>query len=321
MYNRPHIWVSERIAQERERHVMSIQQRRTPPSPNQETLDLLQHLIETPPATTNSWRAPVALRSTEEQRRVALHGYLFRTWIDRLLHHSERLLALAAILVFGYWVYDGPVRDWLHQPDPVPAASVAAAPAKPATLPTVYPATEPEPETIERAPLPFTTPDMGERPEQDDFLAPRPALVEQETIQVPQPHRLQIPALALDTPVKEVFVVDGAWEVADYAAGYMHGTALPGEAGTLAMAGHAGLRGGVFANLGSLAAGNDVLIDAAGWRYRYRVRESLNVWPTQTEVLAPSEQPTLVLITCTNWDTQRLIVIADLVESKPITGA
>jgi sortase A len=98
----------------------------------------------------------------------------------------------------------------------------------------------------------------------------------------------------------------------------MHGTALPGEQGTMALAGHAGLRGGVFRDLGALQLGDDVVVDAGGWRYRYRIRESFRVWPTQTDVLAPSADQSLILITCTNWDTQRLIVRADLVESKPI---
>jgi sortase A len=281
---------------------------------DQESLDLLQQLIETPPAPQHGWRAPVALRSASEQRRLAFSGYLLRTWFDSVLQHTERLLVIAALLVFGYWVYDGPMRDWLYLR--AQAAQAAPIESRAATVPTTLPtATAGGDEVGELAPLPFTTPAMGG--EGDAFIAPRPAgaaIVEA----APEPTRLQIPAIALDTGVREVFVRDGAWEVADYAAGYMHGTALPGEAGTMALAGHAGMRGGVFRDLGRLQAGDDVVVDAAGWRYRYRVRELFNVLPTQTEVLAPTDAPTLVLITCTNWDTERLIVAADLIESRPI---
>ena len=99
----------------------------------------------------------------------------------------------------------------------------------------------------------------------------------------------------------------------------MHGTALPGEKGTMAFAGHAGIRGAVFRDLPSMALNDDIFVEADGWQYRYQVSAFDQVWPTQTEVLALTPDPTLILITCTNWDTQRFIVRAKLVESKPIT--
>jgi sortase A len=117
--------------------------------------------------------------------------------------------------------------------------------------------------------------------------------------------------------VVETFIVNEEWEVAEYAAGYLNGTAFPGD-GNTALAGHAGLRGAVFRDLGALQWGDDVYVDAGGWRFHYRVRESKNVWPDQVEVLDPSQTPILTLMTCTNWDTQRLVVVADLVESKPL---
>ena len=58
--------------------------------------------------------------------------------------------------------------------------------------------------------------------------------------------------------------------------------------------------------------------NAGGWRYEYRVREALTVWPTQVAVLNPTLTPVLTLITCVNWDTQRLVVVADLVSAVPI---
>jgi sortase A len=215
-------------------------------------------------------------------------------------------------------MYDGPVRDWLYMYS-APQATVARAAQPQAVVATSQPNTPAKDIAlgVERAPLPFTTPDMAVAAD-DGFIAPRAIADAPLAPQALQPERLQIPALELDTNVKEVFVHDGVWEVADYAAGYMHGTALPGEPGTMALAGHAGMRGGVFRSLGNLQPRDDILVDAAGWRYRYRVRESFSVRPTQTEVLAPATTPVLVLITCTNWDTERLIVMADLIESKPI---
>ena len=132
------------------------------------------------------------------------------------------------------------------------------------------------------------------------------------------PTRLIIPALGLDVPIKEVFIVDDQWQVAEYAAGYLNGSGLPGVPGNLAMSGHAGLYGAVFANLGALNPGDDIFVDAAAIRYHYHLRTASAVWPNQTKVLDSTETPTMTLITCTNWDTQRLVAQADYVDSSPV---
>jgi sortase A len=135
---------------------------------------------------------------------------------------------------------------------------------------------------------------------------------------IAEPTYLSIPSIGIDTPVVEVFAVGDEWEVAEYAAGYFHGTARAGEAGNMAISGHLGLRGGVFATLPALQPGAEIYVDAAGWRYRYLMRGSKIVWPNQVEVLYPEETTTLTLITCANWDMQRLVVTADLIEARPI---
>lgn len=275
--------------------------------------DLLETLIAAPPAQADRQLAPIVLRSANEQRRHALQGFLLRTWVDSMLFYAERVVIVVALLVFGYWLLDGPVRDWLHEPEP-PAARPVAVAAAPAARLNGAGAAAPR-----KAPilLPYTTAAMAEAPVADEFLSPRQGVVEGPADAAPQPTRLLIPGITLDTPVHEVFVVDGAWQVADYAAGYLSGTGLPGGPGNTVLAGHAGLRGAVFRDLGALAPGNDIFLDAAGLRYHYRVREVKNVWPNQIEVLDPTATPTLTLMTCTNWDTQRLVVVADLVDSKP----
>jgi LPXTG-site transpeptidase (sortase) family protein len=135
------------------------------------------------------------------------------------------------------------------------------------------------------------------------------------------PTRLIIPALGLDVPIKEVFIVDDQWEVAEYAAGYLNGSGLPGVPGNLAMSGHAGLYGAVFASLGALNPGADIYVDAAGVRYHYRLRTSSAFWPNQADILDSTETPTMTLITCTNWDTQRLVATADFVDAGPALDA
>ncbi|WP_287904565.1 sortase [Chloroflexus sp.] len=273
--------------------------------------DLLQHLLfQEIPGRRHPLR-PAQLRSRTVQREQALRGFLQRTWVDRVLLVTEVILFIAMVAVFAYWLIDGYGRDWWRawiaqtQPEvltptiptpPAPVAPPAAAPHLPA--------------------LPFTKPEFAVEP--PDYLAPQ-THVQPLPKTDPRPQRLRIPAIELDTPVYEVFVVDGAWQVAEYAAGYHHGTALPGTTGNTVLSGHAGLRGAVFRNLPALKPGDEIVLETGSWQYRYRVRELRNVWPTQVEVMDPTPSPVLTLITCTNWDTQRLIVIADLVDSRPLS--
>jgi sortase A len=304
----------------------------SPPSHEDDELDALLELLEAPSVPSTGRLRPVALRSAAEQRRYALHGYRLRTWFDSALHQAERLLFVAAVLVFGYWFVDGPARDWLHAQQQSRVTSSAAAAAitplatRPASAPVLRDVRDAHDRTaLHAVPLPYVDSARApavpaEAPPADDFIAPRQRPLDVPVVVAPpQPTRLVIPTLGLDTPVKEVFITDGAWEVAEYAAGYLHGTGLPGDGNTV-LAGHAGLRGAVFRDIGALSQGNDIFLDAAGWRYHYRVRETKSIWPEQVEVLDPSEAPILTMLTCTNWDTQRLVVVADLVDSKPSPG-
>jgi sortase A len=302
---------------------MATQPRPSHSSNNPDSLDLLQSLLEAPLSATDTRLRPITLRSTNEQRRHALRHYSLRTWVDTLLHRTEWLLMLATLLVFGYWLADGPLRDWLHTRQQAAMPQSAAANAAPLPASRLAPAAA---RPGQAALLPYTTPDMASDSPIIDFMAPGAQAPAAPIAVAQQPSRLLIPALTLDTPVQEVFIVEGVWEVAEYAAGYLHGTALPGDTSNddgsnTVLAGHAGLRGAVFGGLSALSAGDDVYLDAGGWRYHYRVRDIKSVWPSQVEVLDPTSTPVLTLLTCTNWDTQRLVVVADLVGSKPSPGA
>lgn len=271
--------------------------------------DLLQHLLLNDLPTRRDPFRPLRLRSRAAYREEALRGFLLRNWVDHALLIAEISLFATMVIVFAYWFIDGYGRDWwrawrgenrpaevITPPPPAPVAPPAAAPHLPA--------------------LPFTDPGLAVEPA--DYLAPQ-TNVKPLPKTDPRPQRLRIPSIQLDTPVYEVFVVDGAWQVAEYAAGYHHGTALPGTTGNTVLAGHAGLRGAVFRDLPALRTGDEIFLETGGWVYRYRVREMRNVWPTQVEVMDPTPTPVLTLITCTNWDTQRLVVVADLVDSRPLS--
>ena len=259
---------------------------------------------------------PARLHSASEQRREALQPYLRQTWLDRALHLAERALVLSAAAVFLYWLADGYGRDWLHELRSAQSAQAAVDPPAAPTPVMRMPNTAPPAVAADLPALPFTTPDMDSPQSSSEFMAPQQGLAMPAAAD-PRPQRLIMPTIDVDTPVKDVFVVDGAWQVADYAAGYHDGTTLPGNTGNTVLSGHAGLRGGVFRNLGDLRPGDDVRIQTGGWSYTYRVRTLTSVWPTQIEVMNATPTPVLTLITCTNWDTQRLIVIADLISARP----
>ena len=82
----------------------------------------------------------------------------------------------------------------------------------------------------------------------------------------------------------------------DRAVGHVPGTAFPGaDKGRVALAGH---RDTFFKHLGDLQKGDTIRLAAGGSTHEYRVESIQVVKPTQTDVLAPTREPMLTLITC-----------------------
>ncbi len=128
------------------------------------------------------------------------------------------------------------------------------------------------------------------------------------------PNRLRIPVMFLDSPVHEVTVNMGQWEVAPMDVGHHEGTADPGETGNMVLAGHRDINSALFRELDRLKPGDDVFVSNSFGEYHYIVQESMVVGPNHTEVMDPTPDHRLTLITCTpiGIDTQRLIIIARL---------
>jgi sortase A len=104
--------------------------------------------------------------------------------------------------------------------------------------------------------------------------------------------------------------------------GHYPGTALPGQLGNVAIAGHRVTYGGPFRNLDRLLPGDEIDIDTRDRTYVYRVQLAREVKPSDIGVtFAVPEQPTapptrrlLTLTTCTPpySAARRLIVLAEL---------
>ncbi len=123
-------------------------------------------------------------------------------------------------------------------------------------------------------------------------------------------------------PVREepVFVVDGVTVQALKAGpGHYPGTALPGEEGNFAVAGHRTTYGAPFFHLDDLKAGDEIHVtDPEGQEHIYEVREVNVVTPSDTWVIGPDPletgNPTMTLTTCHPRFSaaQRLVVFAEL---------
>lgn len=125
--------------------------------------------------------------------------------------------------------------------------------------------------------------------------------------------RLEIPVLDL-----AVMVLDGTDEVTlNRAVGRIQGTARPGEIGNLGIAGH---RDGWFRALKRVTPGDEIFLRTLDGRYRYQVEEIEIVEPSETQVLAPTQDARLTLVTCYPFywmgnAPQRYIVKAQLVDA------
>jgi sortase A len=103
--------------------------------------------------------------------------------------------------------------------------------------------------------------------------------------------RIEVPRLGLRAIVAEG--VDR--RTLRRAVGHLPGTALPGGAGNVGLAGH---RDTLFRSLQDVRAGDLVrLVTPDGW-YEYVVESTSVVEPTRTEVLEPAGHASLTLITC-----------------------
>ncbi len=101
-------------------------------------------------------------------------------------------------------------------------------------------------------------------------------------------------------------------------AGHMPGTAMPGEVGNCAIAGHRNYTfGSYFNRLDEVAVGDKITVQYGKKSFTYEVYEVLTVLPEDVWVINPiDDNTTLTLITCTpvRVATHRLIVHANIVK-------
>jgi sortase A len=103
--------------------------------------------------------------------------------------------------------------------------------------------------------------------------------------------RISIPRLRISAMVEEGDD-DGTLSAA---VGHIPGTALPGHAGNVGLAGH---RDTFFARLKDLQRGDEIEFETRSQVYKYRIEQMMVVDPTNTSVLRGSDEKQLTLVTC-----------------------
>jgi sortase A len=103
--------------------------------------------------------------------------------------------------------------------------------------------------------------------------------------------RLEIP-----TANVSVMVLDGTDDLTlDRAVGRIEGTAQPGEAGNFGIAGH---RDGFFRGLQNVQVGDEMSFASLDGLARYQIDAIEIVEPSAVEVLDPTEEASITLVTC-----------------------
>ncbi|WP_376788457.1 sortase [Thermoflexus sp.] len=231
--------------------------------------------------------------------RIRLPRPSWSAWRDRLLLAIEiaAVVGAMALLLFSWQTMRGMQLEAVAAritPSPTPLIQAVVLPGghRPPTAPG-GPAPNPEevPEHLRAlvAALPTPVP-----------ITPGPR----------SPTRIVIPSIGVDAPI----VPGTDWEALKKGVGHHPGTANPGERGNMVLAAHNDIYGEIFRDLEKLRPGDEIWVYAGSHAYRYVVVQRQIVLPTQVEVMAPTRDPVVTLITCYPYlvDTHRLVVVGEL---------
>jgi sortase A len=212
---------------------------------------------------------------------------------------------------------------YVEAPTPVPAPPTPAPPPPPIAEPK--PEAKPAVPTPNRGPIQLPIPVAGGPAAVTAQAQVLPALQMRPhpyTTRLQPPERLQIPSIDLDAKVVPIGTKTDAqgrllWETAAFAVGHHKGTALPGDTGNVVLSGHISSphEGNVFNKLPKVEVGDGVVVGTADRQFLYSVVETRVVTPDAVEVLDPTDQAILTMLTCVpdGIYSHRLVVRAEAV--------
>jgi len=102
---------------------------------------------------------------------------------------------------------------------------------------------------------------------------------------------IEVPRVGL----KAIVVQGDSANLLQRAVGHVPETALPGEAGNVALAGH---RDGLFRPLRNVRPGDSITLRTPDHEFQYQVEWTAVVPPTAVGVIQPTSEPALTLVTC-----------------------
>jgi sortase A len=102
---------------------------------------------------------------------------------------------------------------------------------------------------------------------------------------------MEIPRLGF----KAVFVQGDSPRILRHAVGHISDTALPGDSGNVVLTGH---RDTFFRPLRNIQTGDAITLKTVDGDFQYQVESTAVVPPSDVQVLEPSSERTLTLITC-----------------------
>ncbi len=143
----------------------------------------------------------------------------------------------------------------------------------------------------------------------------RPLMQSMLEVVVPTPGpaqaiRIRIPAIGVDAPI----VQGDDWEQLKKGVAQHIGSANPGDKNNVVLTAHNDVFGQIFRDLDQLEAGDEVILYTSQRSYTYVVTGSEIVPPNKVEVMAPTDEAIVTLISCYPYmvDNKRIIVRAVL---------
>ncbi|MDR3575503.1 MAG: class D sortase [Anaerolineaceae bacterium] len=253
------------------------------------------------PVPLESLRSGEVSEVSKEEEPAARQKSVRRTGFDRFL----LLIEFIAVIGFLFILYSGfgllqslnkEVASALTQPTLTPTALIRAV-----VLPSGH-----------------TPPNSPGGVQPNDAEIPvhlRPLVQSLANIPIPTPGpqqavRIQVPALGVDAPV----VQGDGWDQLKKGVGQQIGSPDPGSKGNIVLSAHNDVFGQIFQNLDKLKPGDQIILFTSQRTYTYVVHSSQIVEPTQLDVLAPTQNPVVTLISCYPYmvDNKRIVVVADL---------
>jgi sortase A len=143
---------------------------------------------------------------------------------------------------------------------------------------------------------------------------PSPAPLPTVEVRPEHPVRIIIPSINVDAPI----VLGDDWESLKLGVGHTPGSANPGERGNMVLSAHNDIFGEIFRRLPDLQLEDEITVETTTHVYRYVVKAKRIIAPDQVEVMAPTREPVVTLISCYPYliDTQRIVIVGELADKE-----